>query len=207
LTAAIVLGTGGHARSCLDVLESAGVAVRGCVGGPPVGPLQVDYLGGDDVLPRLFAEGASIAFVAVGDNAVRRTLMEQIAVLGFATPAAVSSHAFVSPTAAIKPGAFVMHGAVIGPFSVVGAGAIINTSASIDHDCSIGDFAHLAPGTHLAGTVTVDAEAFLGVGVSVTPGRRIGAGSIIGAGATVVRDIPDRTTAVGVPARPRGKRA
>ncbi len=207
MTGAIVLGTGGHARSCLDVLESAGIAVRGCVGGPPAGALQADYLGGDEELPRLYKEGVSVAFVAVGDNAVRRALVDRITTLGFATPPAVSSQAFVSSTATIGPAAFVMHGAVVGPYSVVGTGAIINTSTSIDHDCTIGDFAHLAPGTHLAGTVTVDAEAFIGVGVSIIPGLRVGAGSTVGAGATVVSDIPERTTVVGIPARPRGKRA
>ena len=42
---------------------------------------------------------------------------------------------------------------------------------------------------------------FLGTGAIVLPGRRIGTGATIGAGAVVAGDVPDGVTAVGVPAR------
>ena len=96
-----------------------------------------------------------------------------------------------------------MHGAVIGAYARLGKGVIVNTSASVDHDCVVEDFAHLAPGTHLAGNVTVGSGAFLGVGVSVVPHRRIGEWSTVGAGATVIRDVPEASTAVGTPAATR----
>ena len=35
----VVLGTAGHARSCLDVIASLGWKVRGCIGPPPSGRL------------------------------------------------------------------------------------------------------------------------------------------------------------------------
>lgn len=202
MTEAIVLGTGGHARSCLDVLATTNFVVRGCVGDPPGGPLQADYLGDDDLLPALLASGTTAAFVAVGDNRVRQRLTGQLHALGFGTPAAVSGRAIVSPTARIEAGTFVMHGATVGPYSVVGAGAIINTNASIDHDCTVGAFAHLGPGSTLAGTVEIGQGAFLGVGTSVIPETIVGAWCTVGAGSTVIGNVPEGTTVVGVPARP-----
>jgi acetyltransferase-like isoleucine patch superfamily enzyme len=83
----------------------------------------------------------------------------------------------------------------------------VNTAASLDHDCVLGAFAHVAPGTHLAGSVVVGDGAFLGVGVSVIPGRRIGAWATVGAGAAVIHDVADRVTVVGVPARPLAPRS
>jgi acetyltransferase-like isoleucine patch superfamily enzyme len=49
----------------------------------------------------------------------------------------------------------------------------------------------------------LEEEVMLGVGAAVVPGRRIGARTVVGAGAVVVHDLPPDVTAVGVPARPR----
>jgi acetyltransferase EpsM len=43
--------------------------------------------------------------------------------------------------------------------------------------------------------------SMMGVGSSVIPCVKIGSWATIGAGAAVVRDIPDGVTAVGVPAK------
>ncbi|MBE3575649.1 MAG: acetyltransferase [Firmicutes bacterium] len=109
--------------------------------------------------------------------------------------------ATVSPYASIGPGTVVLAGAVVNPGTHVGEHVILNTACSVDHDCSIGPYAHLSPGVHLAGGVVVEAGAHLGVGVSVIPRRRIGAWSVVGAGAAVVDDIPPGVVAYGVPAR------
>jgi hypothetical protein len=42
---------------------------------------------------------------------------------------------------------------------------------------------------------------WIGHGVTVIPGRKIGIGAVIGSGAVVTRDIPPYAIAVGVPAR------
>jgi len=84
---------------------------------------------------------------------------------------------------------------------VLGRHVIVNTGATIDHDCIVGDFAHIGPGVHLAGMVKVGAGAFLGIGSVVLPGLAIGEWSMVGAGAVVIRDVPDRVTAYGVPAK------
>jgi acetyltransferase-like isoleucine patch superfamily enzyme len=50
--------------------------------------------------------------------------------------------------------------------------------------------------------VHIGRGAFLGVGANVIPKKRIGNYAIVGAGAVVIRDVPDNTTVVGVPAQP-----
>ena len=47
----------------------------------------------------------------------------------------------------------------------------------------------------------IDDDAWLGYGVIVLDGVKIGKGAVIGAGSVVTRDVPDETIAVGVPAR------
>jgi UDP-perosamine 4-acetyltransferase len=197
----VVIGTSGHARSCLDILATTKWNVLGCIGAPPTGRLQADYLGDDGVLKEMIATGVRDAIVAVGDNQTRGRLTTELTTLGFSLPAIVSTHATVSPTASIGNGCVVMHGAVVGPYTTLGTAVIVNTGATIDHDCHVGDFVHVAPGAHLAGAVTLKTGAFLGVGASLTPGIIVGEWATVGAGAAVIREVEAGTTMVGVPAR------
>jgi sugar O-acyltransferase (sialic acid O-acetyltransferase NeuD family) len=98
------------------------------------------------------------------------------------------------------PGVRVMGHCRIGRFCT------LNLNATVSHDCQIGDFATLAPGSHMAGNVHLGEGAWLGMGAVVNQGgaghpRRIGAWAMIGSGAVVLNDVPERTTQVGVPAR------
>ena len=54
---------------------------------------------------------------------------------------------------------------------------------------------------HSRGPITIGDGAWLGFGVIVLGGGRIGAGAVIGAGSIVTTDIPDGAIAVGSPAR------
>ncbi|MUG92446.1 acyltransferase [Scytonema sp. UIC 10036] len=54
--------------------------------------------------------------------------------------------------------------------------------------------------------ITIEDDCWLGTGVKILDGVRIGRGSIIGAGAVVTKDIPPYSIAVGVPARVMAQR-
>ena len=205
MTPVVVLGTGGHARVCVDVLLTAGIPVLGCVGGEPVGPLEVPHLGPDEVLSDL-ARGTTSAFVAVGDNAVRQQLADMLTATGWSLVSAVHPAATVARTATVGSNVVVVAGAVVNPYATIGDGAIVNTGATIDHDCELGRFVHVAPGVHLAGNVIIGEGAFLGVGSSVIPTRRIGEWAVVGAGSVVVRNVAPHQTVYGSPAAPRTRK-
>ncbi len=57
-----------------------------------------------------------------------------------------------------------------------------------------------------SGGISVGDEAWIGFGVILLDGARIGRGAVIGAGAVVVGEIPAYAIAVGVPARVAGMR-
>lgn len=57
------------------------------------------------------------------------------------------------------------------------------------------------------GGITIEDDAWLGFGVIVLDGVRIGKGAVVGAGSVVTRDIPDGAIAAGVPARVMKMRA
>lgn len=139
------------------------------------------------------------AVLAIGSNSVRQTLARKLTNLDWFT--VIHPAAYVHPTVKIGPGTVVFAGAVLQPDAQIGRHCIVNTAASVDHDCRIGDFVHLAPGVHLAGGVVIQDGVLMGIASSAIPEIHIGKNALIGSGSTVITDIPDNTTAVGVPAR------
>ena len=163
--------------------------------------LGVPVLGGDDLLPGLFAQGVRAAVVATGANRLRQEIGESLLRMGFRLPVVIHPSATISPSARIDQGTVVMARAVVGVLAEIGELAIINTGAIVEHDNQVGRFAHIAPGAVLAGRVQIGDRTLVGVGSSVRPGIRIGDDSVVGAGSAVVSDIPSGTTVAGVPAR------
>jgi UDP-perosamine 4-acetyltransferase len=201
----VLVGTGGHAHVCAELLrEDRSLDLVGCTGPEPHDTtlMDVPYLGTDDDLRSLFATGINHAFVAVGDNARRARLLDELESVGFTLVNAISGAAVVSPTARLGRGVAVMPGVVVNANTVVGDGAILNSGASVDHDCIVGRAAHVAPRVAVAGWVTIGDGAFLGIGSCVVDKVRVGAWTVVGAGAAVTQDLPAHVTAVGVPARP-----
>lgn len=204
----IVVGAGGHAKVCVELLQAAGRRVAYCIGTSEAAAcVGVPVLAGDEHLARLRREGYADLFVAVGANGVRRGLAASALALGYRLVNAISPHAIVSPSARLGVGIAIMAGAVVNAEAQIGDLAIINTGATVDHDCRLGPAVHIAPQCGLAGSVSIGAETFLGVGCKVIPGVRIGDNVLIGAGGVVIHDIPSQTRAVGVPARPISSRS
>lgn len=199
----IVVGAGGHAKVCIEILREMGEIVSYCVGDADASDRCVDVpvLKGDENLTDLYERGYRRVFVAIGSNRLRNRLATFATELGFTLANAIHPKAIVSPTVKFGEGVAVMAGAVINAESVIGSLAIVNTGATIDHDCNIGRAVHIAPQCALAGNVTVGAFSFLGIGTKVIPEKTIGEQVTVGAGGVVISDISGNQTVVGVPAR------
>lgn len=197
----VVIGAGGHAKVVLSTLQACGYTASAIFDDDAAkwgsDLLGVTVQGG---ISQLSGVRGMPAVIAVGDNAARAAIAGRLPAVEWLT--LVHPAAYVHPSVQLGPGTVVFAGAVIQPDSRIGAHVIVNTAASVDHDCCVDDFAHLAPGVHLAGNVTVGRGAFVGMGSVVTPGLRVGDWTTVGAGAAVLTDLPERITAVGVPARP-----
>lgn len=199
----VIVGAGGHARSCIDVIEMNGqFDVVGLIGRTEeIGRTVLAYpvIGSDADLSALAGQGAC-AIIAVGQirtDEVRRSLFERLCRIGFELPVIVSPLAHVSRHAEVGNGSIIMHYAMVNAGARVGSNCIINTAGVIEHDSQVGDHCHISTGAILNGGVRVGAGCFVGSRSVVREGCSIGEGSVIGAGLTVRRDVMTGTVFTG----------
>lgn len=191
----LLVGAGGHARACIDVIEAQGQFVlRGLIGlAQEIGAQQLGYsvLGADTDLKELISTNpyALVGIGQIADCAPRISAFERLCALGFELPTVVSPRAYVSRHAHIGPGTVVMHGAVVNAGARVGANCIINTHAIIEHDVSIGGHCHISTRTVINGAVQIGSMCFVGSASALREGISVGDGAFIAMGLTVRHDI------------------
>lgn len=188
----LLIGCGGHARSLIELIESAERwRIHGLVGLPQqVGSSVFGYsvIGSDADLPDLFEECSS-AVLAIGqlpDPAPRERLAAQMDQLGFEFPILISPHATVSRHAQLGPGSTVGHGVIVNAGAVVGCHCILNSRALVEHDVHIGDHCHISTGALVNGGVTVGSGSFIGSGAMIRDGLDLPPLTVIGAGQRVM---------------------
>jgi len=196
----LILGAGGHGKVVADIARKCGYEAIAFLDDQKVGTRWAGcpVVGGTADLAH-YPDHELI--VAVGNAAVRQSLMERAEELGQTLPVLIHPQAAVAEDVSLGAGTVVMAGAVINPGAVLGKGCIVNTCASVDHDCVLGDFVHVSVGAHVAGTVTVGSGTWIGVGSNVINNISICRDCMIGAGAVVVKPITESGVYMGVPAR------
>jgi UDP-perosamine 4-acetyltransferase len=205
VTAPIIgYGAGGHARSLLEAIRSAGAfEVVALVDDDPARAgaevLGVPVVAGLDSVRDV--EHAFVGVGGVGDRETRTRVFARLLEAGFSLPPVVHATAAVSPWAELGRGAQVLALAAVNAGAALRDGAIVNTGAIVEHDCVVGAGAHVAPRATLGGDVTVGEGAHVGMGAVVVEGVSLGAGAFVAAGAVVTKDVPDGTRVGGVPAR------
>jgi sugar O-acyltransferase (sialic acid O-acetyltransferase NeuD family) len=190
----LLVGAGGHAISCIDVIEQHGeFKIAGLIGSASeIGSTVLGYrvLGTDEELPSLAARYGT-ALIVVGqiktpDTRVR--LFSQLTEIGCRLATIVSPRAYVSAHAALGAGSIVMHGAVINARASVGRNCIVNSMALVEHDAVVSDHCHIATAAVLNGAVTVGAGTFVGSQSSIRQGVTVGERCVIGMGQQVLAD-------------------
>lgn len=219
----ILIGGGGHCKSCIDVIQAEGrFEIAGIVensgyqvtgsdkgsrfrGNDKEGYQLLGYpvIGTDDDLPELIKEYKN-ALITVGQIQhpfVRMKLFAMIGELGGIFPVIVSPNAYVSKTAMIGAGTIVMHHAVVNTEAVIGVNCILNTGSLVEHEASVGDHCHISTYAILNGQGRVGNRTFIGSRTVLSNNIEITDDILVSAGSVVLRSLDAPGTYIGNPLR------
>ena len=164
----LVLGAGGHGK----VVREVALSLLN-IDGKPVYE-SVDFL--DDNSENAIGKIADLekyraqysdVFCGIGNNTVRKQLLNQAEHLGFNVPVLIHASAYISPSAVIEAGTVVEPKAIINANTVIHRGCIISVGAIVDHDVIVNEFVH------------VNAGAIVKAGARVESIRKLEAGEIV----------------------------
>ena len=191
----ILIGAGGHAVSCIDVIENSNeYKIVGLVtkeGDDRDAVLDYPILGSDEDLENIRKkyDTATVAIGQIKTSKYRVNCFKKLKSLDFILPVIISPRAYVSPHSKIGRGTVIFNDACINARARIGENCIINTKALIEHDVRVGNHCHISTSAVLNGDVRVGDRTFVGSGVITKESITIGSDCIIGAGSVVKKDI------------------
>jgi sugar O-acyltransferase (sialic acid O-acetyltransferase NeuD family) len=211
---AVLIGAGGFAKECLDIIEfhnqfnpEQKIRLFGIVDDFPTQTMlekkeifKLKFIGTVDQLISK-AEVSHNFIIAIGDTNKREEIYEQLLQGGHHPLTVIHPNTTISPSAAIGSGSVVCAGVIIGNSAEIGVCSHLNPGAVIGHDVKVGNFVSINPNSTISGNVNISANTLVGAGSTILQGLSVGKNSIIGAGSCVTRDIGPNRTVKGVPAK------
>ena len=185
----IIIGGGGHARSCLDVISTL---KKFKFAGYIDNKLKNKKIIGKDNELHDIIKKIKYAIIGIGhlkDSKKRIYLYKKLKKIGFKFPVICSPKSYISKSSQIGEGTIVMHGAIINSSVKVGKNSIINTGAILEHDVVIGDNCHVSTSVTINGGAIIGKNTFIGSKSVVVNNIKIAHNKFIKANSFIKDDI------------------
>ena len=203
----IIIGARGFGRECYDLfknkrgyrwrfkikgfLDDKADALDGMAGYPPIlGPVETYQVQKNDLF-----------FCALGDPVQRKKYTEIILKKGGEFISCISDYALINATAKLGKGVFVGAYAIISANVIVDDFSVIHPFCNFGHDVKIGKYGEIESYTALGGYSEIGEYVTIHPHSTVLPRIRLGDYSTVGSGSVVLKDVKERTTVFGVPAK------
>lgn len=164
------------------------------------GSLEGRYriLGGCDYL---VTREDAYAVCAVGSARVRRHIIEKIGNSGIKFATLIDPSVLVSDSVEIGEGTIICAGTIATVDIKIGNHVIVNLDCTIGHDAILEDYVTVYPSVNISGNTHIGMCSELGTGMQIIQGKSVVPETILGAGAVVVKDVKEKGTYVGSPAK------
>jgi sugar O-acyltransferase (sialic acid O-acetyltransferase NeuD family) len=164
----VLIGGGGHCKSCIDVIEGEGrYEIVGILDRKEkLGSVVLGYkiIGTDAMIAELAGHGIEflITIGQIGTPNVRRSLYKKLLESKAEIATIISNRAYVSKHAVIEKGSIIMNGALVNAGARIGNNCIINSKALVEHDVTIEGHCHISTAAVINGGATVKEGSFFG---------------------------------------------
>ena len=203
----LVIGSGGHAKVVIDLIESSttfeivGIVTKNqniehFMGYPVIGD--------DSVLDGYKRNGIDAIAIGVGgykDNEQRENIYNLVIIKGFIPVTLVHHSVILGRDVSMGRGCVVFPGVVINTDVKIGNNVIVATSSSVDHETVVEDHVLISAGVTIGANTIIKKGALIALGAKIVSGVTIEEKIIIGAGAVVVNDCKALGMYLGIPAK------
>ncbi len=202
-TKILLIGAGGHASSCIDLIEETGkFKIIGIIGTEfEIGNKILGYevIGKDSEIEELksLTKDVVLGIGQIKSAETRIRIVDNLLRKGFNFHSVVSPNSHISKSSQVGVGTVVMHNAMINTGTNIGNYSIINTGAILEHGTNVGDYSHISTGVILNGDSKIGNRTFVGSGSVIKEQVKIGNNCLVGMGLVVKNDLPDNTRYLG----------
>ena len=167
-----IFGSGGHAASCIDLIESTNkYKIVGIISKntKDVGKKFLDkykILGTDKDLKKIVktCKNITIGVSFYRELTLRNRIFRNLKNLGFNLPVICSPKSYISNGSIIGEGSQIFHGVTINKNVTIEKNCIINSHSLIEHDVIIKENSQISTGVILNGGCKIGENTFIGSG-------------------------------------------
>ena len=188
----VLFGAGGHAVSCIDVIEEENKFKIECIFDKnPKNKHFKNYKviqENEKNIQLMLSKKINNALISIGQiktSKIRKKLFKKLKDKGFNFPIVKSPKSTISKRTIIEEGTVVFHNTIINSGAKIGKNCIINSSSLIEHGVKIGDNSHIATGAIINGDCEVADDSFVGSGSILKQGLKLKKNSFIKMGSVV----------------------
>ena len=188
----VLFGAGGHAVSCIDVIEEENKYKIECIFDKnPKNKIFKNYKviqENEKNIQSILNKKIYNVLISIGQiktSQIRDNLFKKLKNKGFKFPVIKSPKCIISKKASIDEGTIIFHNSVINAGAQIGKNCIINSSSLIEHGVKIGDNSHIATGAIINGDCEVANNSFVGSGSVLKQGLKLKKNSFIKMGSVV----------------------
>lgn len=203
----VIIGAGTYGEVYLSYLMESGVDVVGFLDdnetlrGKEIRGIPI--FGGVGMLETLKeSHGIEAVYCPLGTNLLRVKFLKYANELGYQTPNYIHPSVVISSNVQIGNGVYILLGTNIMPHTVIKDYTMISMGANIAHHSVLEEGTFISTGVNFGASIKAHRYAYIGISATVMTGvHELGENCMIGAGAVVIKDVPDNAVVVGVPAR------
>lgn len=204
----VIFGAGKYGEVYLAYLQDAGINVIGFIDDDPkycgAKVHGIPVIGGFPLLPMLGEKyGVDTVYCPLGDNKLRVKILMEAGKLGYNTPNFIHPSAFVSPEVTIgNKGVYILPRTVIMPWAKIHNYVMMSVNSIVSHHSELEEGTFLSFGVNFGASIHAGKYTYCGISSTIMTGvHELGENCMIGAGAVVIKDVPDNAVMAGVPAK------